>query len=274
MSKPLHPIEASALQARRERVFLLISGLFLGTLTMLNILGVTRFIKLAEIDRADGAGTLVFAVAVGVLPYPLTFLCTDLICELYGKARANAVVWVGLLLNAWVIFILWLGGALPGFEQLDQQGLVMRDQAGREPLFFEIRTLAFAAVFASMAAYFLAQFCDVWLYHFWKQLTRGRMLWLRNNASTLVSQMVDTAAVILITWQVGGLVGVLDPAQPAGGQILLLILTGYAFKAACGLLDTIPLYLLVGWLSRYLQIERSHRKRMLEDPGGGVPSGR
>ena len=119
MNEPdLHPIEASALHARRERVFLVLSGLFLGTLAMLNILGISRFIKLGEI-HTEALGPLVFAVAVGVLPYPLTFLCTDFISEFYGRRRANAVVTVGLLLNLWVVFIMWLGGALPGFETVD-----------------------------------------------------------------------------------------------------------------------------------------------------------
>ena len=116
----LHPIEGSEVHARRERVFLVLAGLFLGTLAMLNILGILRFIKLGELETATW-GTLTFAVAIGVLPYPITFLCTDLISELYGQARANAVVWMGLLLNGWVLLILWIGGVLPGFETIDPQ---------------------------------------------------------------------------------------------------------------------------------------------------------
>ena len=139
-------------------------------------------------------------VAVGVLPYPVTFICTDLISELYGRKRATEVVWVGLLLNVWVVFLLWIGGALPGFEAIDPAtGDLVPDEAGRVPVFFEIRTLAFGAVTASMIAYLFAQWCDVQLFHFWKWLTNGRHLWLRNNGSTLVSQLVDTVSVILIT---------------------------------------------------------------------------
>ena len=66
---------------RRERVFLILAGIFLGTLAMLNILGISRFINLFTI------GETTYSVAVGVLPYPVTFLCTDLISELYGKKR-------------------------------------------------------------------------------------------------------------------------------------------------------------------------------------------
>ncbi|MEZ6233523.1 MAG: VUT family protein [Phycisphaerales bacterium] len=85
-------------------------------------------------------------MAVGVLPYPMTFLCTDFISEFYGRRRANAVVWVRFLLNLWVVGILWLGGVLPGFETLDPQtGAIVADAAGRKPVFFEVRALAFGA---------------------------------------------------------------------------------------------------------------------------------
>jgi uncharacterized integral membrane protein (TIGR00697 family) len=252
--RPLHPIEASALHARRERVFLVLAGLFLGTLAMLNILGVTRFLKLAEIERA-GAEPLFFMVAVGVLPYPITFLCTDFISELYGRARANAVVLVGLLLNVWVMFIIWLGGVLPGLEKRDAAGELLRDAADRLPVFFEVRTLAFGAVVASMIAYLAAQLIDVYLFHFWKRLTNGRHLWLRNNGSTMVSQLVDTTAVILITWTVGGLAGVIAADRPVAPQLLLLIATGYTFKFAVAVLDTVPIYVGVRLLGRYLRID-------------------
>lgn len=254
----LHPVEASELHARRERVFLVLAGLFLGTLAMLNILGILRFIKLGELETATW-GTLTFAVAIGVLPYPVTFLCTDLISELYGQARANAVVWMGLLLNGWVLLILWIGGVLPGFETIDPAvGGPVFDAAGRSPVFFEVRTLAFGATLASMIAYMAAQFTDVWLFHFWKRLTGGKHLWLRNNGSTLVSQIVDSTAVILITWWVGGLAGILDEKSPLAGQLALLILTGYAFKFVVALLDTLPFYYLTRRLALYLEL----------DPGG------
>lgn len=250
----LHPIEASELQARRERVFLILSGLFIGTLAMLNILGITRFIKLFEIETAT-FGTLTFAVAVGVLPYPVTFLCTDFISEFYGRKRANGVVLVGLLLNAWVVFIMWLGGALPGFEAMDPaSGELIRDAAGRLPVFYEVRALTFGAVTASMVAYLAAQLCDVHVFHFWKKVTRGRLLWVRNNGSTMVSQLVDTVSVILITHYWAHALPI-DPARSVAGQLALFIATGYAFKFTVAAIDTVPFYLGVRWLSRYLQYD-------------------
>ena len=254
-------------------MFLVLAGLFLGSLTMLNVLGVTRFIRLFEIER-EGKASLVFAVAVGVLPYPITFLCTDFISELYGRARANAVVWVGLLLNAWVMLILWLGGILPGFETRDGAGDIVRDAAGRLPVFFEMRALAFGAVVASMGAYLAAQFADVQLFHFWKRATGGRHLWLRNNGSTMVSQLIDTTAVIFITYSVGGLAGVVDADRAALPQLLLLIATGYAFKFVFAALDTIPFYWGVRVLGRFLEIDprREHEADAEEtDLAKGTP---
>ncbi|TVQ51142.1 MAG: VUT family protein [Phycisphaerales bacterium] len=273
----LHPIEASHLHARRERVFLVLAGLFLGSLTMLNILGVTRFIHLGTIERPE-TSDLVFAIAVGVLPYPITFLCTDFISELYGRKRASAVVWVGLLLNIWVMFILWIGGILPGFEELDAAGNLARDEADRLPVFFEVRTLAFGAVTASMVAYLAAQMCDVYIFHFWKWLTKGKHLWLRNCGSTTVSQFIDTTLVIYITYTVGGLAGIIDPDGPLHTQLWVLIATGYAFKFGVAVLDTIPFYLGVPILARYLRIDptREHEadveETALEDSRDGDPA--
>ena len=191
----LHPIEASHLHARRERVFLIFAGLFLGSMTMLNILGTSRFIDMSfELFGMK----IPFILAVGVLPYPLTFLCTDFISELYGRKRANFLVWVGFFLNIWVLFILWIGGLLPPTPQLDPStGLPGADDSAFA--FYTIRKLAMGAVLASMVAYLAAQFVDVYLFHFWKRLTKGKHLWLRNNGSTLVSQFLDMFLVITIT---------------------------------------------------------------------------
>lgn len=246
---PSH-IDPAIIHERRERVFLVLAGIFLGTLAMLNILGITRFINLAEYQGYT------FAVAVGVLPYPVTFLCTDFISEIYGRKRANFVVWVGLLLNFWVMFILWLGGYLPGFEQMDPQtGLPVADAAGRLPVYFELKKLAFGAVTASMLAYLAAQFVDVYLFHFWKKLTRGKHLWLRNNGSTMISQIVDTVAVILITYEVGGLDGMISDETHIPTLLITLIATGYAFKFTVAILDTIPFYVGVKLLGKYLYID-------------------
>ncbi len=248
MNAEAHPNYAK----RRERVFLVLSGIFLGTLALLNVLGISRFVDLSF----NVLGVQIpMVVAVGVLPYPITFLCTDLISELFGEKKARDMVWVGLLLNGWVIFLLWLGGALPGFEALDpNSGEIALDEAGRMPVFYEVRELAFGAVAASMMAYLAAQFCDVRLFHFWKKLTDGKHLWLRNNASTMVSQIVDTTAVIMITHFYANALPVVA-GEPIWPQLFVFIASGYVFKLVVAAADTGPVYLAVKYLRPYLGLQ-------------------
>ena len=224
-----------ALQQRREFCFLVLAGLFLGTLGMLNILGLTRFLELGHI------GSWPIVVAVGALPYPITFLCTDLISEIWGEQRAEQLVWIGLLLNGWVVLILWIGGLLPGLE------------GASDTTFFEIQRLAFGSVTASMVAYLTAQFVDVRLFHFWKQRTNGKALWLRNNGSTLVSQLVDTSAVVLIS-HYGAHVLPLQSERAVLPQLISFIASGYLFKLLAALADTLPFIWLTGWLRNWLEV--------------------
>jgi len=210
------------IKRRREVVFLILAGIFLGSLTMLNILGISRFI---DLSFTLSGHHIPFKIAVGVLAYPITFLCTDFISELYGKRRANLVVWIGLLLNIWVLFILWLGGVLPPHPEMDPAtGLPQIGTDGR--VFFEVRMLTFGAVTASMIAYLSAQFCDVHIFHFLKRLTKGKHLWLRNNGSTLISQLIDSIAVILITHYYANALP-LDTEESIMPQLMVFILSGY-----------------------------------------------
>ena len=226
---------AQEIQARRDLVFLVLAGLFLGTLGMLNILGLTRFLVLGQI------GSWPIVVAIGALPYPVTFLCTDLISELWGERKAAQVVWVGLLLNGWVVLILWLGSLLPGLE------------GAPDGTFFEIQRLAFGSVGASMVAYLTAQFVDVRLFHFWKERTGGKALWLRNNGSTLVSQLVDTSAVVMISHYAAHVLPV-RPDEAVLPQLATFIASGYLFKALAALADTLPFIWLTAWLRRWLAV--------------------
>ncbi len=241
---------SSSLHERRERVFLILSGLFLGTITMLNILGISRFV---DLSFPLFGFKIPMVVAVGVLPYPITFLCTDFISEFYGKHRANAVVWMGVVLNLWVVFILWLGSALPPSPLLDP---VTGEIAANAPdrAFFDIKRLAYGAVLASMIAFLAAQFCDVYLFHFFKKVTNGKHLWLRNNGSTLVSQFIDTSAVILITHFYAGALPIVE-SEDLIPQLVIFIASGYVFKMLFALFDTVPMYLGSQFLKGYLQID-------------------
>jgi uncharacterized integral membrane protein (TIGR00697 family) len=251
---------------RREIVFIILAGFFLGTLAMLNILGISRHIHFTfKVFNAE----IPVMLFVGILPYPITFLCTDFISELYGKHRANVVVWTGLILNIWVLFILWLGGVLPPVpEIIPETGLPALEEPSRS--FFHIRKLTFGATTASMLAYLTAQFVDVHVFHFFKKLTKGKHLWLRNNASTLTSQMVDSVSVVLITYFYAKAIQIPE-GKTVFQTLMIFILSSYVFKLVAALLDTIPFYMGVKFLSNYLKInpneefaeERSSYERKL-----------
>lgn len=235
---------------RREVVFLILSGVFLGSLTMLNILGISKFL---DLSFSISGMHIPFKLAIGVLAYPITFLCTDFISELYGKRRANTLVWVGLILNFWVLFILWLGGALPPVPEMDAAtGLPVPTDQGY--VFYAIQKLTFGATIASMIAYLTAQFVDVHIFHFLKKLTKGKHLWLRNNGSTLISQMVDSTAVILITHYYANALPISEE-ESLMPQLVVFILSGYVFKLVTALLDTVPFYFGTYFFYKYLHIE-------------------
>jgi uncharacterized PurR-regulated membrane protein YhhQ (DUF165 family) len=253
-------INADKLTTKREFTFLLLAGLFLGSLAMLNILGITRFIDLSKYIGIRETSSFRFSVAIGVLAYPITFLCTDLISELYGRKRANLVVWIGLLLNIWVLFILWLGGTLNPPKELLPDGtlpLLNSNEEISSPhgyAFYAIRKFAFGATLASMTAYLVAQFCDVYIFHYFKRKTKGKHLWLRNNASTMTSQLIDSILVILITHYFANALPI-NNSSSTFNQLIFFILSSYAFKLFFALLDTIPFYILVSYLRKTLQFE-------------------
>lgn len=238
------------IRERRERVFLVLAGFFLCAMTMLNIIGITRFIQLGPM-----------ALAVGVLPYPLTFLCTDLISELYGRARANFLVTVGLMLNIFIIGTMWVANQMPSVGPENQPPWQLIHLAEDISLpngdsvstSVELFTLMYAttsgAVVASMMAYIAAQYCDVFIFHFLKRLTNGKHLWLRNNGSTLVSQGVDSFMVITVTFGAQFLAGAMS-----GGAMLVLMASSYTFKLCVALADTLPFYAGVHYLKKYLHL--------------------
>lgn len=237
------------LREKRERVFLVLAGFFLCAMTMLNIIGITRFIQLGPM-----------ALAVGVLPYPLTFLCTDLISELYGRARANFMVTVGLMLNGFIIGTMWLASSLPSVGPESQppwQVIQLAEDialpngdlvSNQVELFSLLYATTSGAVIASMLAYIAAQYCDVYMFHFWKRLTKGKHLWLRNNGSTLVSQGVDSFTVVTVTFGAQFLAGAITASA-----MMVLMASNYIFKLCVALADTLPFYAGVHYLKKYLE---------------------
>lgn len=208
--KELAPIQAE----KAKFLFLILTALFITALVTTNLIA-NKFISV-------DLGFYTFVISAGVLPYPITFLITDILSEVYGRRRTNQVVVSGLFASLFVIVILKLGGFFPAIENSPV------DNAGYDMVFQN----TWRIIGASMIAYLAAQLVDVRLFHFWKKLTNGKHLWLRNNASTMFSQLVDTTLVIFVVF-----VG-----TPSSGDIGSMILDGWMYKLLIALFDTFLIY--------------------------------
>ena len=148
------------------------------------------------------------------------------------------------MVNLWLGLILWLGGIAPEFT-------TSTESIGTNNAFLTIRHLALGTITASMVAYFLAQYIDVSVFHFLKNLTKGKYLWIRNNGSTMISQLVDTSAVILITHFLTYSIPLPKDKSELMG-LMTLIFYAYLFKFFAALIDTPIFYMAVKFLKKYL----------------------
>lgn len=131
-----------------------------------------------------------FTVAGAVVTYPLTFLTTDIIGELWGKEAANQCVKVGIIAQAVFLVLGYLSLAIPPLEastELQHSLRLVLNQGSRMTL-------------ASLGAFSVSQFMDVSLFHRMKALCKGKQKWIRNNLSTMTSQFFDTVIFILIAF--------------------------------------------------------------------------
>ena len=205
-----------------QRIYLLLGALFITSLVVSNLI-FQKFFYWCPVD-IEIFGSKLFEISVGILPYPITFLITDLISEIYGKKRANDVVVVGIFASLFSLLIIYVGSHVPAtsWSYVDDK------------MFNKVFGNSAIAVFASMLTYLFAQFVDIQIYHFWKRLTKGKHLWLRNNFSTWFSQFVDTFTIVLLLCTFG----IIDWANFKG-----LLISGFLFKVLVAALDTPFLYL-------------------------------
>ena len=212
----------------KDQLYIFLCAIFISSLVTCNLIAN----KFVTVDL----GFKVFIVSAGILPYPLTFLVTDLISELYGQKKANIVVFSGFVASMFVLLFLWLGG----------QFNAIPDSIVNDDTYNKVFQNAWRIIAASMIAYLFAQFIDVRIFHFWKRLTNGKHLWLRNNGSTIASQLVDTTLVVMILF-----VGVWEPRN-----IISAIIDGWLFKMLMAAIDTPIIYVIIHLLKGKVEIAK------------------
>ncbi|MCE2614121.1 queuosine precursor transporter [Flavobacteriaceae bacterium D16] len=217
------------------RIYLYLGALFITSLVVSNLI-FQKFFYWNPFGDATIFGAPLFEISVGVLPYPITFLITDLISEIYGKKKANQVVTAGIFASFFSMGIVLLADLAPAIPS----------SPVNDELFGKVFALSPIAVLASMIAYLCAQYVDIAIYHFWKRLTKGKMLWLRNNFSTFSSQIIDTFTVVGLLCVFGVI-----PWNMFYG----LVVSGVIFKIFIAFLDTPLLYFFVFLLRSRFKLE-------------------
>ena len=224
----------------QDRIYLLLAGIFIASLISSNLIFQkfffwTPFAFIANPHAGEFVRWLsgfTFELSVGILPYPITFLVTDIISEIYGREKANRVVLVGFVSSIFIMGVVMVG---------DMAAATVWSPVN-DNTFHHVFGLFGPAVFASMTAYITAQFIDIRIFHFWKRKTNNRHLWLRNNGSTIFSQLIDTLSVLFLLCSFG----VIDWVR-----FYPLLLNGFLFKLLVALIDT-PFFYLFSHLLRKL----------------------
>ncbi|MDE2972553.1 MAG: queuosine precursor transporter [Acidobacteriota bacterium] len=223
----------------REQVFLTLAAVFIAALIACNLIFRKFFVW--EIPALGLIGlNPQMELSVGILAYPVTFICTDVLSEFYGRRRVSQLVTAGFFASVFVVGLVMLSNWLPAASW----------SAVDDPTFDLVFGIQSVAVAASMCAYLGAQYLDIRLFHYWKRRTAGRHLWLRNNASTFTSQLVDTILV-------NAVLAFLGAEEITMERLPVLIANGVVFKWFVAVVDTPLVYGAVWFMRNRLGIEEA-----------------
>jgi uncharacterized integral membrane protein (TIGR00697 family) len=223
------------LHARREATFLVLAGTFLLAAAMLPVLGTSRVLDLSDL-LAGVELPIALLLPVGVLAFPLSFTAIDLVCELWGRRRANALVMVGLVLN------LGLLGLLAAVDRIP-------DAAGQE-------SDSTPPALAFVACIFVAHMFNAQAYQALRRQARGRRgMWMRRNVSALIALIAGWVVFALVLYTYAVQVAE-EPSDAAATQVASLAVASAAYCMAAAIVDTLPFVFLARWLVVFLRMGR------------------
>jgi len=218
--------------SRAERAFTVLSAIFIGALVITNAIAGKFFVFFGQ------------ELSCGIIAYPVTFLATDLISEIYGRKRANTVVGAGFVVSVFITAVVWMANYAPTYQQSPVTGEQFNAVFGLLP----------GIVLGSMIAYLTSQFIDVQIFEFWRELTGGKYMWIRNNGSTFFSQLVDTIMVVTIALVIWPEVDGNAATTPLSFDTWQGIVFGqYVFKIGIAALDTPVFYVATHFLTNWIQ---------------------
>jgi uncharacterized integral membrane protein (TIGR00697 family) len=193
---------------RRTQLFICLTGVFITALLVGDLIG--GKLQVVQVLGYE------FVISVGMIPFPITFLLTDLLNEFYGKKAMRFVTLLGLGMVGFTFLVVLAAVSLPWPELTRAPGWKGVTEGSFDAVFASSQRI----MLASMVAYLVAQLVDISIFHALKRRTQSRFLWLRATGSTTVSQLVDTICIQTLAWW-----GLLPP-----GKIGSLVVSSYLVK--------------------------------------------
>lgn len=217
----------------RVRLFTVLCSVFVSCLLVGDIIG-GKLVQTHVFGQA-------FTLTVGMIPFPVTFLLTDVLNEFYGKRAARFVTMVGFGTALLAYLVIYLAAAIPIAPIAQQSDWTGVTEQAFENVFLGSQRM----ILASLTAYMVAQFADIGTFHLLKRLTGNQLLWVRATGSTIISQFIDTVVISGVAW-----IGILGPRD-----IVNIVVSSYAVKVLIALGLTPLVYLLHAVVERGLGIE-------------------
>ena len=203
---------------------------------ILNVLFVA-FLLLAEFTGSKLFQFGGFTMTLGVIPFPMTFILTDILNEFWGRKGIRFTTLLGMIALAAVYLVILLDLQIPAME-----GSPVSDQA-----FQAVFANSGAIILGSVVAYLIGQLIDIQIFHFLRRRTKNRHIWLRATGSTIVSQLLDSFIVIYIAFG-SGIGSVTFPAE----KVISISATNFVYKLLVAIAITPLIYLGHHWIERYL----------------------
>ncbi len=217
-------------KTKRDIVFTILAGIFITNAVVAELIG-GKIIQLGP-----------FIMSIGIIPWPVVFLTTDLINEYYGKNGVKKLTFITASLIAYAFIVLFFSINIPAAKGVS---------AVTDEQFQAVFGQSMWIIFASIVAFLVSQFVDVFIFWLLRNKTGGKMIWLRSTGSTVVSQLIDTFIVLGIAFWLTGKMSTSEYVNAA--------LTGYTFKLIIAIILTPLIYLGRYLVNNYLGKELSEQ---------------
>jgi uncharacterized integral membrane protein (TIGR00697 family) len=244
----------SVIKEKGTRLFIILSGFFIANALIAELMGSKLFslessLGLSPLNLILFGHTFSFNLTAGVVLWPVVFIMTDIINEYYGPKGVKFISYltIGLIAYAFVMFVVAIRLSPAPFWATNYYKGVPDSNLAFAGIFGQSQ----AIIVASLIAFLVGQVLDVFVFHKIKRATGEKHIWLRATGSTLVSQFVDSFVVLFIAFYVAPRLS--GNSQPwSFAQVMAICFGNYIYKFVVAVLLTPVIYLVHGWIERYL----------------------